>query len=259
MKQRIIIIGGMGPQASLELHRRMIQQALANGAKDCTDFPHIVHLSLPVPDFIANESRRSEALEIIINELKNIDASMDDVIIIACNTAHLLQSDIEQRLNIRITSMVDAAIDYVSRHHKTIRLLASPTTIRTGLYDKPLKAAGVTVLTPGEDEEQALEMIIRAVISGQTISQPALDKIPIIIQSEQANATNYINNYPSSPPVLLGCTELSCAFAEKPNTIDPMNILINHLSAQMSAIAKPDNKPEKTVKSNSSYQITPSA
>ena len=48
MKQRIIIIGGMGPQASLELHRRMIQQALADGAKDGTDFPHIVHLSLPV-------------------------------------------------------------------------------------------------------------------------------------------------------------------------------------------------------------------
>ena len=252
MKQRMIIIGGMGPQASLELHQRIIRRASANGARDGTDFPYIVHLSLPVPDFIANESRRSEALEIIINELKNIDASMDDVIIIACNTAHLLQPDIEQRLNIRITSMVDAAIDYVSRHHKTIQLLASPTTIRTGLYDKPLKAAGVTVLTPDKDEEQALEVIIRAVISGQAIPQSALDKIPIIAQSEQANATNH-------PPVLLGCTELSCAFAKKPNTIDPMNILINHLSAQMSAIAKPDNKPETTVKSNSSYQITPSA
>lgn len=232
MKQRIIIIGGMGPQASLELHRRMIQQALANGAKDGTDFPHIVHLSLPVPDFIANESRRSETLEIIINELKNIDASMDDVIIIACNTAHLLQPDIERQLNIRITSMVDAAIDYVSRHHKTIRLLASPTTIRTGLYDKPLKAAGVAVLTPDKDEEQVLEVIIHAVISGQAIPQSALDKIPIITQSEQANAANYINNYPSSPPVLLGCTELSCAFTKKPNTIDPVNILINHLAAR---------------------------
>lgn len=232
MKQRIIIIGGMGPQASLELHRRMIQQALADGAKDGTDFPHIVHLSLPVPDFIANESRRSEALEIIINELKNIDASMGDVIIIACNTAHLLQPDIEQRLNIRITSMIDAAIDYASSHYKTIRLLASPTTIRTGLYDKPLKAAGVTVLTPDKDEEQALEVIIRAVISGQTISQAALDKIPITTQSEQANAVNYINNYPSSQPVLLGCTELSCAFAEKPNTIDPMNILLRYLTTK---------------------------
>ena len=225
MKQRIIIIGGMGPQASLKLHRRIIRQALANGAKAGTDFPHIVHLSLPVPDFIANESRRSEALEIIINELKNIDASMDDVIIIACNTAHLLQPDIARQLNIRITSMVDAAIDYVSRHHKTIRLLASPTTIRTGLYDKTLKAAGVTVLTPNKEEEQALEMIIRAVISGQTISQSALDKIPITIQSEQANATNH-------PPILLGCTELSCAFAEKPNTIDPMNILLRYLTTK---------------------------
>ena len=225
MKQRIIIIGGMGPQASLELQRRIIRQALANGAKDGTDFPHIVHLSLPVPDFIANESRRSEALEIIINELKNIDASMDDVIIIACNTAHLLQPDIEQRLNIRITSMVDAAIDHVSRYYKTIRLLASPTTIHTELYNKPLKTAGVTVLMPNENEEQALEVIIRAVISGQTISQSALDKIPITIQSEQANATNY-------PPALLGCTELSCAFAEKPNTIDPMNILLRYLTTK---------------------------
>lgn len=232
MKQRIIIIGGMGPQASLELHRRMIQQALTDGAKDGTDFPHIVHLSLPVPDFIANESRRSEALEIIINELKNIDASMDDVIIIACNTAHLLQPDIEQRLNIRTTSMVDAAIDYVSRHYKTIRLLASPTTIRTGLYDKPLKAAGVTVLTPDKDEEKALEVIIRAVISDQAIPQSVLDKIPITTQYEQANAVNYINNCLSIPPVLLGCAELSCAFAEKPNTIDPINILLRYLTTK---------------------------
>ena len=75
-------------------------------------------------------------------------------------------------------------------------------------------------------------MIIRAVISGQTISQAALDKIPITTQYGQAKVVNYINNYPSSPPVLLGCTELSCAFAEKPNTIDPMNILLRYLTTK---------------------------
>ena len=232
MKQRIIIIGGMGPQASLELHRRMIQQALADGAKDGTDFPYIVHLSLPVPDFIANESRRSEALEIIINELKSIDASMDDVIIIACNTAHLLQPDIERRLNIRITSMVDAAIDYVSSHYKTIRLLASPTTIRTGLYDKPLKTAGVTVLTPDDNERQALETIIRAVIAGRIVPQSALEKVERIAKFDRVEIDNYVENHLNNPPILLGCTELSCAFAEKPNTIDPMNILLRHLTTK---------------------------
>ena len=258
MKQRMIIIGGMGPQASLELHRRIIRQALAKGAKAGTDFPHIVHLLLPVPDFIANESRHSEALEIVINELKNISTSMDDVIIIACNTAHLLQPDIEQQLSVRITSMVDAAIDYVSRHHKTIRLLASPTTIRTGLYDKPLKTVGVTVLTPDDNERQALETIIRAVIAGRIVPQSALEKVERIAKFDRVEIDNYVENHLNNPPILLGCTELSCAFAKKPNTIDPMNILINHLAAR-SAIAKPDNKPETTVKSNSSYQITSSA
>ena len=232
MKQRIIIIGGMGPQASLELHRRIIRRTSANGARDGTDFPYIVHLSLPVPDFIANESRRSKALEIIINELKNIGASMDDIIIIACNTAHLLQLDIEQRLNIRITSMVDAAIDYTSSHYKTIRLLASPTTIRTGLYDKPLKAAGITVLTPDEDEEQALETIIRTVIAGRIVPQLALEKVERIAKFEKVGIDNCVENRLNNPPILLGCTELSCAFAKRPNTIDPMNILINHLAAR---------------------------
>lgn len=232
MKQRIIIIGGMGPQASLELHRRMIQQALADGAKDGTDFPYIVHLSLPVPDFITNESRRSEALEIIINELKSIGASMDDVIIIACNTAHLLQTDIEQRLNIRITSMVDAAIDYVSRHYKTIRLLASPMTIRTGLYDKPLKTVGVTVLTPDDNERRALETIIRAVIAGRIVPQLALEKVERTAKFERVEIDNSVENHLNNPPILLGCTELSCAFTKKPNTIDPVNILINHLAAR---------------------------
>ena len=157
---------------------------------------------------------------------------MDDIIIIACNTAHLLQLDIEQRLNVHITSMVDAAIDYVSRHHKTIRLLASPTTIRIGLYEKPLKTAGVTVLTPDDNERQALETIIRTVIAGRIVPQLALEKVERIAKFEKVGIDNCVENRLNNPPILLGCTELSCAFAKKPNTIDPMNILINHLSAR---------------------------
>jgi aspartate/glutamate racemase len=45
--ERIIIIGGMGPQASIELHNRIITRAAANGARKGSDFPYVVHLSLP--------------------------------------------------------------------------------------------------------------------------------------------------------------------------------------------------------------------
>ena len=52
MKKRIIIIGGMGPQASLDLHGRLLDGAIKRGARNGGDFPDILHLSLPVPDFI---------------------------------------------------------------------------------------------------------------------------------------------------------------------------------------------------------------
>ena len=210
MKQRIIIIGGMGPQASLELHRRFISRAVKNGAIDGTDFPLIVHASLPVPEFLSDESKKPAALQFIVQQLRNINVSPGDIVIIACNTAHLLQKDLEQALGITITSLIDTTADFIAKNHTSVKLLASPTTIRTGLYTQALRQRGVGVIEPTPEEIDRLETIIRAVIACEN---PTL----------QADFTE---------PTLLGCTELSCAFAEQANTIDPMNIITDYLSAQ---------------------------
>lgn len=62
MNQRIVIIGGMGPQASLELHRKVLVEAVRKGARDGNDFPEIVHLSLPIKDFISSREAVHQAL-----------------------------------------------------------------------------------------------------------------------------------------------------------------------------------------------------
>ncbi len=63
--KHIIIIGGMGPQASLELHRRLISRAAEGGACECSDFPRITHLSLPIDDFISDENNAVKAVDMI--------------------------------------------------------------------------------------------------------------------------------------------------------------------------------------------------
>ena len=68
--KNIVIIGGMGPQASLELHKQIINRAANMGAKDAEDFPMITHLSLPFADFISDESKKHTALEIINENLR---------------------------------------------------------------------------------------------------------------------------------------------------------------------------------------------
>lgn len=69
MNQKILIIGGMGPQAGLALHERIINKAVELGAKHGDDFPNITHVSIPVPEFIETESSKLRALDVIKEHL----------------------------------------------------------------------------------------------------------------------------------------------------------------------------------------------
>lgn len=60
--KNILIIGGMGPQASLILHKKIIDKAITLGARNGSDFPDITHLSVAVDDFISDKSKAKKAL-----------------------------------------------------------------------------------------------------------------------------------------------------------------------------------------------------
>jgi aspartate/glutamate racemase len=68
--KRIVIIGGMGPQASVELHRRLIQRAVQAGARENHEFPEVLHFSLPVVDFIDDERAKDAALKRIVRSVR---------------------------------------------------------------------------------------------------------------------------------------------------------------------------------------------
>lgn len=70
MNERIIIIGGMGPQASIELHRRITAEAARRGARSGAEFPEIMHVSLPIDDFISDKGKTVQALHLIRGALE---------------------------------------------------------------------------------------------------------------------------------------------------------------------------------------------
>lgn len=198
----------MGPQASVELHSRILRAASENGARDGSEFPFILHVSLPIDDFITDQRKTKQALKIIVNEMKQIGVKHDDSIIIACNTAHLLKKDIERQLGVNLLSLIEATVNHVvTSGIRKLELLASPTSINTGLYSQPLLEAGVDVVVPDKNQIIQLEQMIRSVIAGKSM-KPTSTK---------------------GTAKLLGCTELSCLFAGKSNVIDPLDIIVNKL------------------------------
>lgn len=142
--------------------------------------------------------------------------------VIACNTAHLLLPALEAECGQKFTSLIEATLCAVKQSGcRAVGLLASPTTIRTKLYQSLLEREGIRVIVPNKAEEKTVETSIRSVIAGNdpTSSKPGLCNIVRHMKLQGAQS------------VILGCTELSVVFtdANDRSVIDPLTLVTSKL------------------------------
>src|SRR5436853_459051 len=96
-KSSIGILGGMGPEASVYMYKTLIELSVKHfGAKNNDDFPEIILHSIPVPDFISNTRSKNTALKMLMDSVMDFNKLNISCLSIACNTAHLLLSDLQK-------------------------------------------------------------------------------------------------------------------------------------------------------------------
>jgi len=203
MRKPIIILGGMGPQASVRLHELLLRKSSAYHDGDGDDYPYIVHFSLPLPDFINDESRKQEVVAALDAFAPTIKALQPEQVLLACNTAHVLQAEVALMRDPAFMPLLDVVAGYAdSQRFQRIGLLATPTTLRTGLYDRALERYSIDCVHPIASQQHSIEAVIRRVISGKLLTDDRLHltKIALSLQKRGAQA------------ILLGCTELPLIF-----------------------------------------------
>ncbi len=221
MKNHMVIIGGMGPQASVQLHTLLLSEVGKNKAPD--EFPMILHASIPTPDFIASPEAAEGAIGMIQDVCGSIPVESSSVIGLACNTAHLLLDQLTNIPKKQFVSMIEAVADDIElAGHKNVGLLASPFTIQSKLYKNALESRGIHVIEPDRDEIAVLNSVIHDVIAN-TDPLSLRPKLTQIAQKMQMDGADCI---------LLGCTELPLVGVE---TILPK---IDSLSSLARAMTK---------------------
>lgn len=91
--QRIVIIGGRGPQASIHAQKRLQEILIANKKK-----AEIVHVSLVIDHFFDSKPDLN-----LSDRQRSLLASLEaDVGFIACNTAHLFFEEISELVNFQL-------------------------------------------------------------------------------------------------------------------------------------------------------------
>ena len=202
MRSPIVILGGMGPQASLRLHELLLRESRQYHSGDGEQYPHIVHFSLPVTDFLSDESQRAETVQ-ILDRLSPLITSLQPArILLACNTAHLLRGEVALLQSPAFSSMLSLVSDHVAcKGYQRVGILASPTTLRLGLYHTLLKKHGIECLSPAPAKQRRLESVIRKIIAGRSgpCEKAALWQVADSLRQQGVEA------------ILLGCTELPLA------------------------------------------------
>ena len=162
------IIGGMGPEATVELMRRV---TVRTRAEDDEDHVHLLIESNPkIPSRIAHliEGTGRDPLREILGVAYNLHSAGADALAIPCNTAHHYAEEIQAAVTIPLLHMVKLAVARIAAENPRARvgLLASTAVHRVGIYERELADRGLELVLPRRQDD--LMALIRGVKRGET-------------------------------------------------------------------------------------------
>ena len=218
MNKTIGILGGMGPMATCDLMKKIIEQTDAS-----CDQEHVrlcVDSNTNIPDRTAAILGSGEnPVPEMVKSAVRLQSMGADVIIMPCNTAHFFLKDVEQFINVPILNMpLETARFLKEKNIGSAAILATDGTIKSKLYHKALKDANILPVTPTEKEQKIIMSIIYDFVKA---GKP---------HPYEKEITEMVSRFSSLgvEALILGCTELPIAFANLSTsllTIDPTEIL----------------------------------
>lgn len=204
MEEKVVgIIGGMGPEATIDLMARVVK---ATPAMDDGDHIHLVVDNDPkVPSRIkALIEKTGESPLVHLQEMAKKLADWGvNFLAMPCNTAHHYYNDIQKSVQIPILNMIDLSVQHITTQNigiKTVGILASAAVINLKIYEKCFSKSGIQTLYPEKSIQDNIMQVIRMIKSGK-YSKEEIDKIQ--------HAVDYLIQKKHVEAILIACTELS--------------------------------------------------
>jgi aspartate racemase len=243
VNKTIIIGGGVGPMAGVDLHRRIIAQTETNGTDQ--DHLRVLHASFSdlIPDRTESLSdgtarKTGEAMARILLACEKAARSFGGGCVagVPCNTFHarpiwdacvelLRRSDSDMEL----VSMIDETAAYLSLSEpqgSAVGVLATTGTRDTGLYDRRLAEIGLEVCYP-QDQDRVHQSIYDP-SWGIKARWPVTEKSVNLLE----RALDELHDQ-GARTVLLACTELPLALTQSTyrgmRLVNPVDLLARRL------------------------------
>lgn len=197
------VLGGMGPMATADFFRKLIEETAAE--RDQDHVPVIIYSVPQMPSRDGAIMRGGESpLPHMLAGIRALKQQRAACVAIPCNTAHYWYDELRRDSGLPILHIVDAACAELNRRagvQKRVGLLCTEATIKARIYQDRLSAHGIECLVNPPDEREALvNFAIDAVKRGH------LDDAGHAVESAAARLLER-----GVETLILGCTELPVA------------------------------------------------
>lgn len=215
-KKTIGIIGGMGPMATVDLFRRLVEHT---DAKSDAEHIHIIIDNYPqIPDrtraILAGDD---SVIPYLVESARRLEKAGADMLLIPCNTSHYFYDRLCKETGIPVMHMIrECAKRAASLGYTRVALLATDGVVFSGVYTTVFAEYGIEVLLPGADgQSKVMHLIYDEVKAGKAAHPEILDGEIDSLKDKGAEA------------FILGCTELPLAFGTGCSAplIDPTAVL----------------------------------
>jgi len=196
LSKTIGILGGMGPAATIEFFRRLVEATPA--AFDQAHLRILVDNNPHVPDRTeAIFGRGPDPGPALADMARGLAATGADILTMPCNTGHVFQAAIRDAVSIPFIDMIEETVRLITVGK--VGLLATTGTVRAELYRAACDRQDIELVVPDDEDQELVMDIIRRIKAGGP--GPSVRDHAAAIAARLADR--------GADAVIAGCTEIS--------------------------------------------------
>lgn len=201
MAEKIVgILGGMGPEATVDLFQKIVAATPAKTDQE--------HLRIIIDNNPKIPNRQAAVLEggddptpTLVSTARNLEKAGADFLVMPCNAAHLFYKAVAEAVRIPVLHIADETVaEALSRFPEleSVGILASTATIQLRLYHDRFESKGIAALSPSQEEQEKVQAAIFSVKAG--------DKGPAVREAVREVGESLIAR--GAQLLVTACTEL---------------------------------------------------
>jgi aspartate racemase len=214
LSRTVGIIGGLGPQATVDLFARIV--ALTPASHESEHLHILVDNQPAMPDrHAAIAGRGPSAAPNLIAVAQNLVRAGAELLVMPCHTAHHYAPDIRAAVDVPMIDMIDqtaAAIAAVPGI-RNAGLLAAQGCIDAGLYQRALAKRGIAITLPDTEELHSFMRTVFAV-KADGVGQREREAMRAIGRALAERGAEVIVAACSEVPLLVGRDDFDCPFLD---------------------------------------------